>query len=106
MARETGAVVLILSIVVAEPLTAGVAEVGFSEHVGANATDGSTLQENCTSLLNPPTELMVTVELAECPADTEAGDGAPAESEKFGGLVFSTTAAALAERSLIMRSLS
>ena len=86
---------LILRVVVAEPLAAGVAELGFNEHVGANATDDSTVQENCTSLLNPPAELMVTVELAECPADTDAGDGAPAESEKFGGLVFRTTAATL-----------
>lgn len=96
---------LILSIVVAEPLTAGVAELGFNEHVGANVTDDCTLQENCTSLLNSAAELIVTVEVADCPADTDAGDGAPTESEKFDGLVFSTTAAALAEKSLIMRSL-
>src|SRR5947207_10611074 len=94
-AAKEGAVVLMLSVVVAEPLAAGVAEVGFSEHVGAKAADDCTLQENCTSLLNPPLELIVTVELAECPADTDAGDSAPLESEKFGRLVFSTTAATL-----------
>src|SRR5205085_12468718 len=60
IAAEEGAVVLILRVVVAEPLAAGVAELGFNEHVGAHATDDSTEQENCTSLLNPPAELMVT----------------------------------------------
>jgi hypothetical protein len=75
---------MMLSVEVADPLAAGVAEAGFNEHDGANAGAGSTEQVNCTSLLNPFVELMVTVEVAECPAAIEAGEAPAAESEKSG----------------------
>ena len=73
-----------VSVEVAEPFAAGVAEAGFNEHVGARVGAGSTEQVNCTSLLNPFVELTVTVDVAECPAATDVGDAAAAESKKSG----------------------
>jgi hypothetical protein len=91
IADEDGAVVLMLSVEFAEPLAAGVAVAGLSEHVGANLGDGSTEQVKVTTLLNPFTEVRVTVDIAPLPACTVLGATAEAESSKSGAVKVAVT---------------
>jgi hypothetical protein len=91
IADEDGAVVLMLSIVVAEPLAAGVALAGFTEHVGANAGAGSTEQVKVTALLNPFTDVRVTVDVALFPAETVVGATGAADTSKSGAVNVAVT---------------
>lgn len=84
-----GPVVLMVRFDVAVPLTVGVTDVGFREHVGANDTAGCTEQLSGTEPVNPFTEFTVTVEVEFCPGLT--GFGADPEMEKSGERKFAIT---------------
>jgi len=80
-------VVVTASVEVPEPLDT---EDGLNEHAGGLvvATEPLSvmlLQERATLWLNPPMAARVMVEVAELPAETEAGDSAAAETVKLGG---------------------
>jgi hypothetical protein len=70
--NAVGAVVLIVSVDVADPpVTCTCA--GLSEHVGADAGIGDTEQVNATVPVNPPAGLTVTAAVANWPGVTELG---------------------------------
>ena len=72
-------------------LTVRVAEVpaltlaGLTEHAGAMATDGWTVQDSVMEPLNPSIAVVLIVELAEVPGLTVAGVNAEADTLKSGG---------------------
>ena len=79
MAR-LGTVVVTVSVAGVPELT----EFGVMEHCGANGSDGKTEQVSATELLKPLTAPTVSVDVADCPALTVAGETAEAEIEKSG----------------------
>jgi hypothetical protein len=79
-----GALVVSVRIELREPSTGGVSEEGLNEHAGASAGAGLTEHVSWTALVNPPTEVILTVEVADCPATIEAGTGPAADAEKSG----------------------
>lgn len=58
-----------------------VTEAGTNAQVGADATTGVTLHDRSTCPVNPLRAVMVTVEVADPPATTEAGLRADAAIE-------------------------
>jgi hypothetical protein len=85
-----GAVVLTVS-VAGVP---GATELGLIKQVGASAGVGVTAQVNETDPANPLAADTVTVEVAEPPALTAAGERADADSEKSRANVAKTTVSA------------
>ena len=81
----------IVSVLLTEPFAAGVAEDGFIPQVGANAGAGCTEQVKFTVLLNPFTEVSVTVAVVLPPGATELEVGAEADSEKVGAMKLALT---------------
>jgi hypothetical protein len=63
-----------VSVEVPEP----VSELGENEHVGAGVAAGATLQDSVTVPLKPFIGAMVTVEVADPPGATVAGESAVA----------------------------
>ncbi len=92
LAEAVCATVETVSVEVTEPSAAGVADFGFKEHAGAKLGDGCTEQANETALLNPPVDVAVTVEVADCPGMTVPGAGAAASREKSGVTKVANTA--------------
>lgn len=80
-----------VSVLFTEPLAAGVAEDGLIAHVGANAGVGCTEQVKVTVLLNPFTEVSVTLAVVLPPGATELEVGAEADSEKVGAMKLALT---------------
>ena len=76
-------VVLTVSIDEAVPFAAGVTEAGLTAQVGASACFGETEQVKLTVLLKPYNDVMVRSELADWPAETDAGLTAEAVRLKF-----------------------
>lgn len=79
-----GAVVLMVSTEVTEPLAVSVGAAGLKEQVGAAVGDGDTPHVRVTALLNPFCEFTVMFVVAELPAVIEEGEGALAWREKVG----------------------
>jgi len=65
-----GAVVLTVTVKVPEPFAA---ELGLSKHVGGRVGTGATAQDSFMVPLKPLSGAMVTAEVADPPAATEAG---------------------------------
>src|SRR5579863_2494068 len=84
MTPATGPVVLMVSVEVAEPLAAGVTEVGLSEQLGAIDGVGDTEQVSATELPNWNRDPTVTLAVADCPAGNGFGSGTIFETEKSG----------------------
>jgi hypothetical protein len=68
-----------VSVEVVDP--AGI-EAGLNAHAGAGVTVGATLHDKVTALLKPLTGVMVIVDVDDPPAETAAGLGADAATEK------------------------
>jgi hypothetical protein len=69
------AVVLTVSV---EVRVVPVSEAGFNAHVGPRVAAGVTVQVRATASARPLTRVIVTVEVADAPAATEAGVSAVA----------------------------
>jgi len=82
--------VLIVRVETTEPLAAGVVVAGFSEQVGGSVAAGCTEQVRLTALLNPFTDVSVTVDVTCCPAVIVLGVG-DADIEKVGVMMFAVT---------------
>jgi hypothetical protein len=77
-----GPVVFMVNVEVAEPLPASTKEAGLSEHVGVDDSAGATEQASETAPLNPSSEPMVTVALADLPRGSGFGVSTISEIEK------------------------
>lgn len=77
-----GVLDVVLTVRVDIPLPATV--VGLKEHAGGLVSAGVTPQAKVTVPVNPFVGVMVTVDVAEAPAEMEAGDNAVAERVKSG----------------------
>jgi len=76
--------VLIVSVEFSDPFPGRVADVGFSEHVGANGGAGSTEHVSATALLNPSLDVSATVDVALFPAGIALGASGEAATAKSG----------------------
>src|SRR5215469_8950043 len=64
---------------------------GLNEHAGGAEVAGVILQDNVTEVLKPPVAEIVIVDVADPPGETEAGEGATAETVKFDTVVLIIT---------------
>jgi hypothetical protein len=78
------AVVLTVSV---EVSVVPVSDAGFNAHVGPRVAAGVTVQVRATGSARPLTRVIVTVEVADAPAATEAGASAVAPMVKSGAAV-------------------
>ena len=63
---------VVVTVSVEVPVPPGT-EAGFNAHVGPRVTAGATVQVKATAAVNPLTGAIVTVEVDDAPAATEAG---------------------------------